>query len=143
MSSKKINKKQSKSIPVSEHPAKRKKIVSLAQYEADAKTQKTKDDVAATVEAVEKGNLAEGITVPVAKKRPSGLDSAVAVLAEAGKPMNTGDIVKRMLDTGMWKTSGKTPASTIFAAISREIQTKGQESRFRKTERGMFELVKA
>jgi len=110
-------------------------------------------DVAETVATVQKGNLAEGVTVPAPRKRkaagagkekakrPSGLDSAVVVLAEAGKPMNTADIVARLVETGLWKTKGKTPSATIYAAIIREIASKGAESRFRKTDRGHFELT--
>ncbi|GEM_PF-5876952 len=33
---------------------------------------------------------------------------------------------------------GKTPAATLYAAILREITTKGETSRFVKTERGRF-----
>ena len=76
------------------------------------------------------------------KKRPSGLDAAAQVLAEAGEPLDTKTMVERMLAKGLWKTDGKTPAATIYAAIIREIATKGSEARFRKTERGKFELVK-
>ena len=75
-------------------------------------------------------------------KRPSGLDAAAAVLAEAAKPMNAKEMVDRMLSTGMWKTGGKTPASTIYAAIIREITLKGEQARFRKVERGKFTLAK-
>jgi len=75
------------------------------------------------------------------ERRPSGLDAAVTVLTEAGTPMNTADMVKRMLETGLWKTGGKTPAATIYAAIIREISVKGEASRFRKTDRGHFELT--
>jgi len=120
----------------------------VEQWEA---RRKPKGDVAAAVDAVEKGDLTKGVTVPTAArkrpakedkpKRPSGLDAAVAVLAEAGKPMNCGDMVKRMLETGLWKTNGKTPAATIYAAILRECATKGDASRFRKTDRGHFELT--
>ncbi|MBI5725788.1 MAG: winged helix-turn-helix domain-containing protein [Planctomycetes bacterium] len=87
------------------------------------------------------------IEKPKAEKKkqrgPSGLDSAVAVLAEAKGPMNTTDMVKRMLETGMWKTNGKTPAATIYAAIIREISTLGGKARFKKTDRGMFTLTAA
>ena len=76
-------------------------------------------------------------------RKPSGLDAAVTVLAEAGKPMNTSDMVKRMLETGLWKTNGKTPSATIYAAIITEIAKKGQQSRFRKVDRGLFELTAA
>ena len=74
-------------------------------------------------------------------RKPSGLDADVAVLAEADRSMNTADMVKRMLETGLWKTGGKTPAATIYAAIIREISVKGDASRFRKTDRGHFELT--
>jgi hypothetical protein len=70
----------------------------------------------------------------------SGLDAAAKVLAEAGAPMNCGDIVKTALKKGYWRSSGRTPASTIYAAILRECQKKGDDSRFAKADRGMFTL---
>jgi hypothetical protein len=84
------------------------------------------------------------VTVPKAdkNKRPSGLDAAAKVLAEASGPLNAAEMVKRMLAKGLWKTSGKTPAATIYAAIIREIAIKGKDARFRKTARGMFDLAK-
>lgn len=72
------------------------------------------------------------------EKKPSGLDAAAQVLKDAGEPMRCGDMVEKMLSTGLWKTGGKTPAATIYAAIIREISTKGTESRFKKTDRGLF-----
>lgn len=75
-----------------------------------------------------------------ADKRPSGLDAAAQVLKEAGQPMNTKTMVETMLAKGLWKTEGKTPAATIYAAILREIQVKGKDARFRKTDRGLFTL---
>jgi len=79
---------------------------------------------------------------PAKERKPSGLDAAAKVLAEAGEPMGTKEMVERMLAKGLWKTGGKTPAATIYAAILRESQKKGSESRFRKAERGKFELAK-
>jgi len=72
----------------------------------------------------------------------SGLDAAAQVLAEAGEPLDTKVMVDRMLAQGLWATSGKTPAATIYAAIIREIAKKGDESRFKKTDRGKFTLAK-
>ena len=72
------------------------------------------------------------------EKKPSGLDSAAQVLKTAGKPMRCKDMVDKMLADGLWKTNGKTPAATIYAAILREITTKGSEARFKKTDRGLF-----
>jgi hypothetical protein len=71
-------------------------------------------------------------------KKVSGLDAAFQVLKDAGKPMQCRAIVETMLSKGLWKTGGKTPAATIYSAILREISTKGNASRFRKTERGHF-----
>jgi hypothetical protein len=71
-------------------------------------------------------------------RKPSGLDAAAKVLADKGEPMRCGDIVETMINTGLWETNGKTPAATIYAAILREIQTKGAEARFKKTDRGLF-----
>ena len=140
-----------------QRPGKRKKIVSLAEYEAEAKADAAarKKDVAKTVEAVEKGNLTKGVTVPAGKKRPakkkagksdgekrsSGLDAAALVLAEANEPLNCKEMVARMLAKGLWRTGGKTPSSTIYAAIIREIAAKGSEARFRKVDRGQFEAA--
>jgi hypothetical protein len=77
------------------------------------------------------------------ERKPGGLDAAVRVLREAGTPMNCGDIVKTALEKGYWQTNGRTPASTIYAAIITEIAKKGQQSRFRKVDRGLFELTVA
>jgi hypothetical protein len=70
--------------------------------------------------------------------RTSGLDAAAKVLASAREPMRCGDLVKRMLDKGLWKTGGRTPAATINAAIIREIRAKGRDSRFKRSGRGLF-----
>ena len=78
-----------------------------------------------------------------AKKRDgmSGLDAAAKVLVLAGRPMNTKEMVDMMLADGLWKTGGKTPAATIYAAILREVRAKGKDARFRKTDRGLFEAT--
>jgi hypothetical protein len=70
----------------------------------------------------------------------SGLDAAAKVLADAGEPLNCKTIVDWAIDKELWKTDGKTPSATIYAAIIREIQKKGDASRFAKAERGKFTL---
>jgi hypothetical protein len=70
--------------------------------------------------------------------RMSGLDAAAKVLAEAGQPLRCGQIVEAMMAKGYWATKGKTPASTIYSAIIREIAGKGSAARFVKAERGKF-----
>ena len=64
----------------------------------------------------------------------------IKVLAEAGEALNCKQMVEKVMATGLWKTSGKTPAATLYSAILRECQTKGDSSRFRKADRGLFEL---
>jgi hypothetical protein len=71
-------------------------------------------------------------------KKISGLDTAAQVLKDAGKPMNFKDITDAALAAG-WRTNGKTPAATLYAAAIREIAAKGKLARFRKTDRGLFE----
>ena len=86
----------------------------------------------------------KGTKAKAAAPRPKGkvsqLDAAAAVLQQNGKPMNCKAMVDVMLETGVWKTSGKTPAATLYSAILREITTKGSEARFKKTDRGHFGL---
>jgi len=78
---------------------------------------------------------------PKAKKakRPSGLDAAARVLAEAGGPMSAKEIVEAAAAKGYWSSpAGKTPHATIYAAMIREIAAKGKAARFKKVDRGRF-----
>lgn len=80
-----------------------------------------------------------GANAGSAKAKPlSGLDAASQILREASEPLDAQVLVARMLERGLWKTGGKTPASTIYAAMIREIKTKGPVSRFQKVDRGRF-----
>ena len=74
-------------------------------------------------------------------KKTSALDAAARVLAEAGQPMNCQEMIAAMAAKGYWTSpGGKTPAATLYSAILRELKTKKSEARFRKTERGKFEI---
>lgn len=75
------------------------------------------------------------------KERPSLLNLAAKVLAEAGEPLGCQQMVERVLATGLWQTEGKTPSATLYSSVLREINTKGEQSRFRKVERGKFEAA--
>lgn len=68
----------------------------------------------------------------------SGLDAAALVLREAGASMNAQDLVRCIIERGLWTTGGKTPAATIYAAMLREIKVKGDKARFAKVDRGRF-----
>jgi hypothetical protein len=72
-------------------------------------------------------------------KKLSALDAAAQVLAESGQPLACKEMIETMAAKGYWSSpGGKTPASTLYSAITKEITTKGKESRFKKTDRGRF-----
>ena len=72
-------------------------------------------------------------------KKVSALDAAARVLAEAKEPMNCQEMIKAMADKGYWSSpGGKTPHATLYSAILRELNEKGKDARFTKTERGKF-----
>jgi hypothetical protein len=72
-------------------------------------------------------------------KKLSALDAAAQILAETGQPMACKEMIEAMTKKGYWSSpGGKTPASTLYSGITKEIFTKGKESRFKKTDRGRF-----
>lgn len=72
-------------------------------------------------------------------KKLSALDAAARVLQESGQPMSARELVEAMASKGYWTSpGGRTPAATLYAAITREIASKGATSRFRKTDKGRF-----
>jgi len=79
------------------------------------------------------------------KAKPlSLLNAAAQVLAESTEPLNTREMVAQATERGLWTPrAGKTPASTLYASILREMNTKGADSRFVKVERGRFTLSAA
>jgi len=89
----------------------------------------------------EPSNTAVGSKKPTECKL-GGLNAAAQVLAEAGKPMTCREMVKAMFEKKLWNSNGNTPVSTIYSSIIREIKAKGDASRFRKTDKGMFEIAK-
>jgi hypothetical protein len=61
------------------------------------------------------------------------------VLRESGEPMSCPELIAQMAAKGYWTSpKGKTPSSTLYAAMMREVQQKGKESRFVKTGPGRF-----
>ncbi len=76
-------------------------------------------------------------------KHSTLLDAAAKVLTKADKPMNCRQIIEMITENKYWqsKKTAKTPQNTLNAAISREIKTKGYDSRFEKAGRGQFKLA--
>ncbi len=74
-----------------------------------------------------------------APQKMSALDAAAKVLSESKQPLRSGELIEQMAAQGYWKSpGGKTPAATLYAALIREINIKGQDARFKKTGRGLF-----
>jgi len=117
---------------------------------------KTKKTQGAKVKAVEKtlvNDPALGLVTkePKAARKPkaskpaksdgklSCIDAAAKVLATSKEPMTTKAMIEAMAAKGLWSSpNGQTPAATLYSAILREINTKGKESRFKKSDRGLF-----
>jgi len=108
----------------------------------------TKPDVQAQSEDDKKASKgkAKKTAKPKGEAKPKKLgclDAAAKVLGENGQAMNCKEMIDAMAAKGYWTSpGGKTPHATLYSAIAREITTKGQESRFLKSERGKFALAK-
>ena len=76
---------------------------------------------------------------PAVPAKLSALDAAARVLRESGQPMSCPELIAQMAARGYWTSpQGKTPASTLYAALAREVKVKGAASRFVKTGPGRF-----
>jgi hypothetical protein len=116
---------------------------------SDKPKRATKAEVEPTVEQTDAAAGAQAPTKAKTKKtkapkepkakKPSALYAAFRVLQEGGQPMTCPEMIEAMATKGYWTSpSGKTPAATLYSAILRETETKGDASRFVKTERGKF-----
>ena len=73
------------------------------------------------------------------EKKLSAIDAAAKLLGSSKEPMNCKTLVETMATKGLWTSpGGKTPSATLYSAILREINVKGKEARFKKTDRGQF-----
>ena len=110
----------------------------------ESKTTKTTKAPKAKAEKTAKGGKAgKAKTTKAAKTdgKLSALDAAAKVLAEAKEPLSTRQMIEAMTAKGYWTSpGGATPHATLYSAIAREINEKGAESRFKKTDRGRFGL---
>jgi hypothetical protein len=114
-----------------------------------AKKPRTSPDPASKQKTPAKGptpSTPERVSPPAAAKaakaapsKSSALDAAARVLRESDQPMRCPELIEQMAAKGYWTSpKGKTPASTLYAAIAREVKLKGAASRFIKTGPGRF-----
>lgn len=68
------------------------------------------------------------------------IDAIIKILAEAQAPLHIQEITKRLLNDGLWQTSGKTPADTVGAKIYTHIKKNGENSLFIKVAPQTFML---
>jgi restriction system protein len=68
------------------------------------------------------------------------LDAIEQVLKDAGAPLHYEEITKQVLEKGLWTAAGKTPDATINARLAVDIKGNGKQSRFQRTDKGMFAL---
>ncbi|QNN25119.1 hypothetical protein HED60_23520 [Planctomycetales bacterium ZRK34] len=103
----------------------------------------TKDATPATERDTAKRRAKGGKRDADADKPMSLIDAAAHLLSlGTGDPMRCKDIVGLAVERGLWTPGeGKTPANTLYASILREINTKGEASRFVKADRGKFALA--
>ncbi|MFT3883649.1 MAG: winged helix-turn-helix domain-containing protein [Gemmatales bacterium] len=73
-------------------------------------------------------------------KKLSTIKAALQVLQERKVAMTCPELIDVMATEGLWTSpAGKTPAATLYTALSRSIKDKGRSSPFKKAERGKFE----
>lgn len=78
---------------------------------------------------------------PASVRKLSAVDAAARVLQETGQAMSCTELIVAMAAKGYWSSpKGRTPAGTLYSAVLRELKTKGDQARFRKTARGKFAL---
>jgi restriction system protein len=68
------------------------------------------------------------------------LTAVVTVLTEAGEPLHYKEITKRLLNQGLWTTTGQTPDATVNAQLAVDIKRRGEASKFRRVDKGVFAL---
>ncbi|MBL8799273.1 MAG: hypothetical protein JNM56_35635 [Planctomycetia bacterium] len=69
----------------------------------------------------------------------SALDAAAKALGEVRQALNCHQLVETMASQGYWTSpAGLTPAATLFAAISKEVATKGAAASFVNVASGQF-----
>ena len=80
---------------------------------------------------------------PKTVKKLSALNAAAKVLSETDGPLSARQMIEAMAGKGYWTSpTGKTPSATLYAAILRQIQTKGDDALFVKSGPGLFALRK-
>ncbi len=126
----------------------------MAKKKTTKKTSKSTEQLRKeAIASIDKNLAGDGDAEPKrgSKKRPkvpggngklSGLDAAAQILAKVKEPMGCKNLAEHAIAQGLWCPGGKTPHATLYAAIIREIAKKGKNARFKKVDRGRFQLAR-
>jgi len=89
-------------------------------------------------------NEPQSVLPPVFLPLPIGplplLEAAAFVLRESRTGLSTREIIDLVVERGLWEPTGTTPWASLSAALNRDIQANGTQSRFKKKERGKYAL---
>jgi hypothetical protein len=123
-------------MPKATHPKRDHIMTTKKQGSRKKPTTQAKPETAAK-QASRRGSAKPTTKGKVAKL--SALAAAARVLTEAQTEMNCTQLIETMAAKGYWTSpGGKTPASTLYAAIIRHMATRGKEAVFQKTGKGTF-----
>ena len=70
----------------------------------------------------------------------NALNAVIQVLKDAGEPLHYKEIARRVLDSHLWTTSGKTPEPTVSAQLTIHIKKHGKNSKIHRVGPGTFSL---
>ena len=73
--------------------------------------------------------------------KSEALEAAEKVLQNASGPMTTKAMMIEIRKQKLWFTTARTPHTTLAAAIARDMKRNGQDSRFIRLDRGLFQLA--
>jgi hypothetical protein len=66
------------------------------------------------------------------------LAGARIILEQAGQPLHVNELTRRLLDSGQWRSEGKTPSATVGARLYMDIRKNGAASLFIQTGKATF-----
>lgn len=70
------------------------------------------------------------------------LNAIESILREEKQPLHVSEICRKVIDTGLWETNGKTPEATVGARLYVDIKEKGEQSLFIQFSPSTFALRK-
>ncbi len=74
------------------------------------------------------------------RQRGTVADLARRVLQDAGEPLHYREVTRRMRESGLWHTDGKTPDATVNTAFVTDINSNGTRSIFVRQAPGVYGL---